>query len=69
VRSGASCAMFAGDDVNDEPVFASAPATWLTVRVGRDNVVSQAKFFLNSPDEMALLLERMLKQLPLRQPT
>jgi trehalose 6-phosphate phosphatase len=67
-RSGASCAVFAGDDVNDEPVFASAPATWLTVRVGRDGPASRAQFFLAGPNEMAMLLERMLKQLAARDP-
>jgi trehalose 6-phosphate phosphatase len=59
-RCGASCALFAGDDVNDEPVFVSAPPDWLTVRVGRDDPASRAKFFVDSPVEMALLLERML---------
>ncbi len=58
-RSGASCAFFAGDDVNDEPVFAAAPADWLTVRVGRDQTPSNAQFCLAGPHEMALLLERM----------
>lgn len=67
-RSGASCAMFAGDDVNDEPVFASAPATWLTVRVGRGAGASRARFLLGSPSEMTMLLERMLAQLPLSGP-
>jgi trehalose 6-phosphate phosphatase len=64
-RSGASCAVFAGDDVNDEPVFASAPPGWLTIRIGRDDSTSRAQFFLSSPDEMALLLERMLILLPM----
>jgi trehalose 6-phosphate phosphatase len=59
-RSGASCAIFAGDDVNDEPVFASAPAGWLTIRVGRDDPRSKAQYFLDSPGESALLLERMV---------
>ena len=59
-RSGASCAVFAGDDVNDEPVFVAAPSDWLTVRVGRDEPASRAQYFLDSPVEMALLLERML---------
>lgn len=67
-RSGASCALFAGDDVNDEPVFVSAPATWLTVRVGRDAPASRARFFLDSPSEMTMLLERMLAQLPVPGP-
>ncbi len=59
-RCGASCALFAGDDVNDEPVFVAAPPDWLTVRVGRDDPASRAQFLLESPVEMALLLERML---------
>lgn len=59
-RCGASCAVFAGDDVNDEPVFVAAPPDWLTVRIGRDDPASRARFFLESPAEMALLLERML---------
>jgi trehalose 6-phosphate phosphatase len=63
-RSGASCALFAGDDENDEPVFASAPSTWLTVRVGRDDRTSSARFYLDSPSEVALLLERALANLP-----
>ncbi len=63
-RCGASCALFAGDDVNDEPVFDAAPAGWLTVRVGRDDPQSRAMYFLDSPVEMAMLLERMVALLP-----
>lgn len=66
-RCGARCAIFAGDDVNDEPVFASAPADWLTVRVGRDAPGSRARFFLDGPNEMALWLERMLALMAQRQ--
>lgn len=65
-RSGVRCAIFAGDDVNDEPVFATAPAGWLTIRVGRDDPRSKAQWFLDSPGEMALLLERMVSLLALR---
>ncbi len=57
---GAGCAVFAGDDVNDEPVFESAPPHWLTIRIGRDERHSAARFFLDSPSETAMLLERML---------
>ena len=64
---GARCAVFAGDDINDEPVFDAAPAHWLTVRVGRDDPASRARFFLDGPNEMALLLERMLGWLSSRQ--
>lgn len=66
-RCGAGCAVFAGDDVNDEPVFESAPAHWLTIRVGRDDRRSRARYFLDSPSEMAMLLERMLNLLPTAQ--
>lgn len=57
-----SCAIFVGDDVNDEPVFASAPPDWLTIRVGRD-ADSQAGYFLHSTAEVGLLLDRMLVHL------
>ena len=60
---GAECALFAGDDVNDEPVFVAAPAHWLTVRIGRDDPSSRAMFFLDSHSEMGLLLQRMLELL------
>jgi trehalose 6-phosphate phosphatase len=63
-RCGAGCAVFAGDDVNDEPVFESAPAHWLTIRIGRAERHSAARYFLDSPSEMAMLLERMLVLLP-----
>ena len=60
---GAAAAFFAGDDVNDEPVFASAPAHWFTLRVGREAPASQARFCLEGPQEMALLLEHVLSKL------
>ena len=63
-RSGASCALFAGDDINDEPVFESAPPHWLTIRDGRGERHSAARYFLDSPSEMAMLLERMLALMP-----
>jgi trehalose 6-phosphate phosphatase len=66
-RSGAACALFAGDDVNDEPVFVSAPANWLTIRIGRDDRHSRARYFLDSPAEVAMLLERMVALLSPRQ--
>lgn len=66
-RCGAGCAVFAGDDVNDEPVFESAPPHWLTLRIGRNDRHSAARFFLDSPSEMAMALERMIVLLsPLR---
>jgi trehalose 6-phosphate phosphatase len=59
-HSGASCALFVGDDVNDEPVFEAAPDDWLTIRVGREDPASKADFFLDGTAEVALLLDRML---------
>ncbi|WP_234413752.1 trehalose-phosphatase [Ideonella sp. A 288] len=58
-RCAAPCVFFAGDDVNDEPVFAAAPPDWLTLRVGRDSTASSAHFVLDSPASMAVLLQRM----------
>jgi trehalose 6-phosphate phosphatase len=65
-RCGAANAVFAGDDVNDEPVFVAAPPSWLTIRVGRDDPTSSARFFLDSASEVAMLLDRMLAGLPAR---
>lgn len=67
-RCGADRAFFAGDDVNDEPVFAAAPAHWLTLRVGRDDRRSRARFFLDSPAEMALALQAMIDEIDHRHP-
>jgi trehalose 6-phosphate phosphatase len=64
-RSGAHGALFAGDDVNDEPVFATAPEGWVTVRIGgthEDDVhaPSSARFTLDGPHQIAPLLDRLL---------
>ena len=67
-RCGAAAAFFAGDDVNDEPVFAAAPRHWLTVRIGRDDPASRANFGLDGPQDMALLLDRVLALLALQAP-
>lgn len=55
-RSGCDRALFAGDDVNDEPVFERAPPPWLTVRVGPAAGRTRARFSLRSPAEVAQLL-------------
>ena len=59
-RAGTSAVIFAGDDVNDEPVFNAAVPGWLTIRVGRDDPRSRAMFCLDSPGQMPPLLDRML---------
>jgi trehalose 6-phosphate phosphatase len=63
-RSSADCAIFVGDDVNDEPVFAAAPADWLTVRVGREVPHSAAAFYLDRSFDLALLLDRLMRHVP-----
>ena len=59
-KSGLDSAVFVGDDLNDEPVFARARATWLTVRVGRDDPMSRATYCLDNFGEVATMLDRML---------
>jgi trehalose 6-phosphate phosphatase len=59
-RCSADRALYAGDDLNDEPVFEAAPPEWLTIRVGRFDRRSRAMYYLDSPIEIAMLLERML---------
>ncbi len=58
-RSGSKAAVFVGDDLNDESVFARAPAHWLTVRVGAD-AQSQARWFLPAQTDLQQLLDEML---------
>jgi trehalose 6-phosphate phosphatase len=65
-RSGAGSAVFVGDDVNDESVFIGAEPHWLTVRIGRDDPLSKAMFFLDSDTELAAVLQRMLELLGAR---
>jgi trehalose 6-phosphate phosphatase len=62
-RSDADAALFVGDDVNDDAVFARAEPSWLTVRIGRDDPMSKADFFLDDHSEIATLLEIVLEVL------
>lgn len=64
--SGAGAAVFVGDDINDEPVFARAEPNWFTVRVGQDDPGSRARYFLDGPSDLPRMLDRMLESLPLR---
>lgn len=59
-RAQAAAAVFVGDDVNDEAVFMRAEPHWLTVRIGRDDPLSRAMFFLDSDSELALVLHKMI---------
>jgi trehalose 6-phosphate phosphatase len=58
-RAGVRAAMFVGDDVNDEAVFMRAEPHWLTVKIGRDDPLSRAMFFLDSEAELAVVLQQM----------
>ncbi|HJW12525.1 MAG TPA: trehalose-phosphatase [Albitalea sp.] len=58
-RAGVEAAVFIGDDVNDEAVFMRAEPHWLTVRIGRDDPLSRAMFFLDSEAELVRVLQRM----------
>jgi len=60
-RCLADSAFFAGDDVNDEPVFDVAGERWLTVRVGRSEGHSRARFFVAGQCEMPLVLDEMIR--------
>jgi len=59
-RAGVQAAFFAGDDLNDEPVFAAAQPGWVTVRIGCDRHASAARFCIDGPHEMAGVLDRIL---------
>jgi trehalose 6-phosphate phosphatase len=59
-RAGVGAAFFAGDDVNDEPVFVAAQPEWVTVRIGCQRRKSAARFCIDGPHEMASVLDRML---------
>ena len=59
-RAGVQHAFFAGDDVNDEPVFAAAQPGWVTVRIGCERRASAARFCIDGPHEMAGVLDRIL---------
>lgn len=61
-----SSALFVGDDVNDEPAFARAEPGWVTVRIGRDDPASKARFYLESTHEVEAMLDRLLQLLSAR---
>lgn len=63
VRCGARCALFVGDDINDEPVFACAEPGWLTVKVGGDDPDSRAMYYVSDITDVASMLDRMLARL------
>ncbi len=63
-RCQAGCAIFIGDDINDEPVFSRGEPNWLTIRVGRDDPASQAQYFLDCISDLPAMLEIMQAAIP-----
>jgi trehalose 6-phosphate phosphatase len=59
-RSNVAAAVFVGDDVNDEAVFMRAQPPSLTIRIGDDDPLSKAMYFLDSDAQLAVVLQRML---------
>jgi trehalose 6-phosphate phosphatase len=59
-RANVVAAVFVGDDVNDEAVFMRAEPPSLTIRIGDDDPLSRAMYFLDSDAQLALVLQRML---------
>lgn len=59
-RLGVQSALYVGDDVNDEPVFASAPAHWMTVHVGVADASSAAGYYVEEPRHVASLVDTVL---------
>ena len=52
-------AFFIGDDLTDEAAFADAPASWVTVKVGRDED-SAARYFIADQHDIDRCLELLL---------
>ncbi|MEO7116760.1 MAG: trehalose-phosphatase, partial [Caldimonas sp.] len=59
-RCVVQAAVFVGDDVNDEAVFERAEPSWLTVKIGRDDPRSAARFCIDAI-EVARMLDDMLR--------
>jgi trehalose 6-phosphate phosphatase len=61
----ARCVVYAGDDLNDEPVFSTADTDWVTIRVGIPSTGSSAaRYFIHGTIETATVLEVMVGLCP-----
>lgn len=63
-RAGTSTALFAGDDVNDEPAFARLAAPSIALRVGGDEAGSRAMYRLDDHEALLAALLRLSTLLP-----
>lgn len=59
-RCRAARGLFVGDDNNDEPVFRKVPESWVTVRIDRDHVRSQARYYVDAPSQLPALLQMLI---------
>jgi trehalose 6-phosphate phosphatase len=64
---GADRVLYVGDDATDERVFETAPADWLTVRVGLASD-SAARWFVHTPAEVGILLQWLAADVPGAEP-
>ena len=60
LSTGAGSALFVGDDLNDEAVFAKALPDWVTVRIGRNHPGSRARYYLDVPAQLPALLDTLI---------
>ena len=61
---GVEQTLYVGDDVNDEPAFAAAPPTSVTVRIGDPRLLTQARFTLATHRQMGPLLRTLANHRP-----
>lgn len=59
-RCGATAGLFIGDGRSDEPAFEKLADTWLTVRMGPEGGPSRARYFIDGPAQLPILLQTML---------
>ena len=52
--------IYIGDDVTDEDAFTTVSEGGFAVRVGRPKPSSQASYYVKSPDEVEMVLQRLL---------
>lgn len=60
-KKGFQYLIYLGDDTNDEPVFRVSNPCWLTIKIGRQHALSKAQYYLDSTNEVALLLQIIQK--------
>ena len=60
IETGATRALYVGDDDTDEDIFSLPDKRIVSVRVGKKKL-SHAKYYLNRQSEMTILLRRLLQ--------